>query len=170
MQRRCAWCQSEIAGADDRDSTAPVTHGICAACLASQFGEQAHTLRAFLDRFDEPILLIDGDAQVRMGNKRARDLVGPGLSLINGGRIGDVVECSNAALAGGCGQQVGCMGCALRTAIAETLATGEPRRNVVQQEMVTASVSRLTDVTIATELLGEMVLLRIDEAQPGAAD
>jgi PAS domain-containing protein len=168
MKSVCAWCGDELGKAEREDAGAgPVTHGICAACRRSFFGRSLGELDLFLDTLDLPVLVVDGDAAVSYANRAARKALGKDLPAVRGFRNGDVFECVNARLPGGCGQTDRCRGCLIRRAVEETWVTGEGR------EGLPTLITRLKRgrketmrAVISTERLGNAVLLRIDALDP----
>jgi len=61
MRRICAWCGAAL---DPRSATAdgPISHGICASCLAGLREERSHSFAELLERLDAPVLLVGPDA------------------------------------------------------------------------------------------------------------
>ena len=163
VRRQCAWCGEPLATDSAKfDPNRPISHGICDSCLAAEFGLETRPLGSFLDDLEEPVLLVEADQHIRAGNRRARELHPGGLAPIEQVRVGDVIECVSAAMAGGCGRQDDCIGCELRHAIQETFATGVAHRARVRHQVVAAQGGGLVEIAVTMELADECVLLRID--------
>jgi ferredoxin len=78
-------------------------------------------------------------------------------------RGGEVFECVNARLPGGCGKTIHCSACVVRRSVTTTHRTSLP------QSMVPATLKRSSPagpvnvaLQITTVKVGEMVMLRID--------
>lgn len=79
---------------------------------------------------------------------------------------GDVFDCVNAKLPGGCGMTELCSACTVRNTVTHTYRTGESQIGVpttlrVQQEGVTKEV--VFDLT--TEKVGDRVLVQVERAE-----
>jgi len=116
-------------------------------------------LQDFLDGLSAPILVIDATIRILTANQAACQLLSKDLRIIRNHLPGDVSECQNAALPGGCGGTVHCSGCAVRLTVTDTMRTGRSHKEVpayVNQK------DRRLSLRISTEKAGECVLLRID--------
>jgi PAS domain-containing protein len=84
----CAWCGK---GLRELIPDAPVSHGICDDC-AVFFRQNTPTsrIREFLDRFQEPVLLVNSDAVVLTANRPARAMLGKDFPEIENFLCGDV--------------------------------------------------------------------------------
>jgi len=152
MKRTCLVCHAAFESADDDPS---IAQGICLQCSESFAAPaSARSLGELLDQIAVPILLMDDDVRVAGCNHAAHALLGGPRHEINGRLAGEVVECANAGLPGGCGRTENCGGCAIRHAITTTHQTGESKRNILAKQL---------GKSISTEKVGRFVLLRIDE-------
>lgn len=140
-----------------------VSHGICPACVSNLTFQQGVSLHQFLDDFELPVLVVDGDVQVTDANAAACRVLGKEADELRGHRGGEVFECAHARLPGGCGRTLHCSGCAIRRSVTTTYRTGEP------QSMVPASLSRgdpddpsSIALSITTVKVGDLVLLRVE--------
>jgi hypothetical protein len=103
-----------------------------------------------------------------LGNEEALRFTGADPDEIGGKLLGDVFECANATLPGGCGRTVHCSGCAIRKAVEQTWETGTPQVRVpATLQARDATALPVVALEISTEKVGEQVLLRIDWADPG---
>lgn len=120
-------------------------------------------LTDFLEALQEPVLLVDADHTVGIINDAALELFGRAPDEVMGERTGDIFQCENAHLPGGCGKTVHCSGCTIRQAVAHTFLTGEPRLEVPATLRVVDDVD-LSDaeLVVSTSRVGDRVLLKID--------
>lgn len=172
MHAQCAWCQKDLGF---RPSIAhhahDVTHGICPECADYFFTQRDHSMHAFLNRLDAPVVLVDSDVNVIDANDAAVAMLGQPAEALAHKRGGDVLECANAKLPQGCGHTVHCLACSIRNCVRETAETGRSLSHVPawlrrHNESAHPASSRVR-LEISTERLGGAVLLRIDDA--GAA-
>jgi len=92
-------------------------------------------------------------------------MLGKELKSIERQLGGDVMECTYANLPKGCGKTEHCTGCGIRNTVMKTFSTGEPQKNVkAYQYIETPDGVKRTLFSITTEMVGEIVLLRIDDA------
>lgn len=82
-------------------------------------------------------------------------------------RGGEIIECANSRLPGGCGRTVHCVACTLRNSVRETYETGQGVSRVpawigLHGEADEIARTRLR-LLISTEKAGDVVLLRLDE-------
>jgi PAS domain-containing protein len=154
-----------VAGdAQNGENAQPISHGICEECAEKMLSGTRAKAREFLDGLDEPVFLADGDGRVRAANRRACSLVGKEAGDVEDQLGGDVIECVNARLPGGCGRTVHCEACAIRNAVSETIATGRPLTNVPASKDIRTDRGVVQKrLFISTERAGTLVLLRIEE-------
>jgi len=164
----CTLCQKALS-ADAADRA--ITGGLCEECFRHLEARMGTPLMDYLDGLDVPVLATDDDVVVQAANKPLLELVGKGLSEVQGQRGGDVFECAYARLPGGCGRTVHCSGCAIRRAVTETFVTGKSQRGVrayLSRDNVTAMLQ--LGLVISTEKAFGVVLLRIDRIGPEQAE
>lgn len=152
-------------GAAGGELSAPVTGGVCGDCawsLGADIGPRP--FQEFLDGLGAPVLLVDHDARVMAANWQARDVLGKELSGIVGFKCGDVIECRNSGLVGGCGRTPDCRACGIRNAVAKTHLTAKPLLKAAAYPDVQAGAGFKTmSMRITTEKVGSFVLMRIDQ-------
>ncbi len=166
MIRICAWCQVDLSPNDpQQDSPGPISHGICVDCARKLLANAGTNAFDFLETLGEPVFLVDDDARILAGNRRAQAVAGKDLSRIEDQLFGDIVECANARQPGGCGTTVKCRACTIRQAVTETAANGTSvERLPADQDIRTAAGVETVRFYISTERVGEAVLVRIDQA------
>ena len=130
MERFCSFCACYL-GVKEPVSDTRRTHGICPDCLEHvlrQQGEQSFD--AYLDQFDAPVLIIDGQGRVAAANGAALELLNKPYQRVQGMLGGEAMECAWARLPGGCGQTIHCASCTIRNLVMETLKNkyGKRRR------------------------------------------
>jgi hypothetical protein len=160
MHRVCAWCSRTLGG---DPGEAVVTHGICESCGKKLLNGGGRTLREFLESLDTPVVVVDREAVVVGVNSLARRVLGKDLEGDRKVLSGELIECTYASLPGGCGNTPHCPGCIVRSAIVDTQATGRGVEHVATEQKTIRGEIRLV---ISTEKLGDVVLLRIDRAEP----
>ncbi len=112
-------------------------------------------------------MLVNGDLRVLDVNPAGEAMLGAERASLIGRLGGDVFECENSKLPGGCGRSVHCSGCVLRETITSTWSTGSPHTRVP----ATLSVKADDDPSeialfVTTAKVGDRVLLRIDPRKP----
>jgi len=161
----CAMCHGGMSA--ESIAPRPITGRICRKCVDHFGAPEGVPLLDFLDLLGVPLIVADSDVTVKMANKPLLTLLGKNLRQIKGRRGGDVFECANACLPGGCGKTVHCSGCAIRRAVTETFTTGKSLRNVqayLNRDTVTQFLQ--LGLIISTEKVWGVVLLRIDHIGP----
>ncbi|MEW6237863.1 MAG: hypothetical protein AB1656_20950 [Candidatus Omnitrophota bacterium] len=163
MKRICAWCGKEMGETGGSDGL--ITHGICLPCARSMMAGRRQHLSSFLDMIEAPVLLVDDQGIVKTANRMACEALKKDIDVIEDYAPGDVMECINASQPEGCGNTVHCKACAIRKLIMETHATGKSYlRQPAYQDIDTAVGVKRMHYFLSTEKVGEIVFLRIDEA------
>ena len=167
MKKICAWCEKDLTQTVIQQDG--ITHGICPECALRVFGQQgtSHNLQGFLDSISVPVVAIDGLCRVTAANERLRDMVGNRTLNMIYSPPGEVFECSYAFLPEGCGETIHCSGCAIRRAIFETFETGQL---LVRVPAVLHREDKEVGLHITTELVGDVVLLRVDSVDSCALE
>jgi len=108
--------------------------------------------------------LVNGNVEVSFLNRKAQELVGKDVEHAQGKLGGDVFECVNARLPGGCGGTIHCSGCAIRNSVSATYETGESRIRVpAPLRKGDPDHPTTVDLIITTMKRNDAVLLRLDE-------
>ncbi|MFH0960922.1 MAG: hypothetical protein V1897_19735 [Pseudomonadota bacterium] len=163
MKRICAWCKKSLGEVESNfDDEHAVSHGICPECALNLVSSSGLPLQEFLNDLGVPVLVTDAEIMIKTANRQAREILNKELSQIEGFACGNVINCEWARLPEGCGNTIGCGDCAVRQTVTETFKTGQTvlRRLV---EINHQPGSQKINLLISTELVGEVVLLRIDE-------
>lgn len=155
LRRICGWCGAWLGG----PAGAPVTAGVCARC-------RKDLLPVFLDTLDGPTLLLDGDARAQSANAAARAAAGKGLREIEGRLFGDIFDCRNAPLPGGCGKTSRCSTCVIRANIEDTFKTGTAHE--AAPAVVHKDTGEAVPLRVSTRRVKQGVLLRVEPAPPGS--
>lgn len=161
----CAWCGSLL-----EEGSGPVSHGICPSCSEGLLSQQRANLRRYLDLFDEPVALVDGEAAVVAAGRGLGTLVNRDPEELTRLTPGELLDCASATDAGGCGSDRSCESCGLRSAVRSTFQSGEPIVRAVAT--VRQRVGGELRFAVTTERFGNAVLLRLDGprlAPPGMA-
>jgi PAS domain-containing protein len=163
--RICAWCTKPLDDkphdpADDQE----ITHGICDDCMSNIKAQMGVPLHEFLDGMNMPVILVDKYLNILDANENAKNFFGKPFERIRGIPCGEVFECENARLPGGCGDTIHCSGCAIRRLVTDTY-----RNNTIYQQVPAylnrneLEKNRRLDMTISSENAGDIVVLRIDK-------
>jgi len=120
-------------------------------------------LNEFLTSLDIPTFLTDGNVRVERANADALALVQKDREQVEDHLGGEVFECVNAGLPGGCGKTEKCSACTVRDTVTHTYLTGESHIRVpatlrVQQK---GGVEELS-FYITTEKVGDRVLVQAE--------
>lgn len=163
MDRVCAWCGRTIEGTNLDDGNADlVTHGICAECGFHLRAQMGMPLLEYLDGIPIPIVLVDEDVAIRGANRPAKTFLLKDPDKALGRLCGDVFECVNACLPGGCGETVHCTSCAIRNAATDTYQTGREHLDIPAVfRRNHAGEPKEATVLISTWKAGGVVLLRV---------
>lgn len=165
MKRICAWCSKDLPlGFDDSNTRSLITHGICTECADSISSAGRRRIQEWLDTLAEPVFLVDDGGRIVSANTAAQHIVQKDQAEIENKLGGDVFECANALLPGGCGRTEHCKACTIRNTVMETLASGRGVKNVsAYQDIKTKDGVRQMRFLISTERVGKVVLLRVDD-------
>jgi len=168
VRMHCAWCNRELTAPENGvPDDAPVSYGVCPDCTDRLLVHRQVPMRAYLDRLDGPVFLVDDDGRIHAANTAAGDLAGQDPAALEGLLGGDALECRHAREPGGCGRTVHCRSCAIRGSINETFATGRALHRVPAYPDVNRIPSGARPLfLISTERLGPSVLLKIEPIPP----
>jgi hypothetical protein len=148
-----------------------ISHGVCSNCLPTFLSGMGQPLTDFLDALPGPIFVVDAESRVVGANTRGLQQVSKDLAAIEGRLAGEVFECKNSKLPGGCGRTLHCKTCTIRRTVTRTAETGESCLRVPAFiDLADISKDLTVRFLISTEKVNEVVLLRIDDAQPSAPD
>jgi hypothetical protein len=164
MRHQCAWCGRDYGSPHDPSEHDFITHGICPDCENHLQHSRPGSLREFLNRYDTPILCVDGDVQVLTANDAACALLSKSVDEIGDAMGGQVMECCWARLPDGCGRTEHCVACTIRRLVTGTLdGLGNTRDWLAYVERLDdGGQVRRVDLRVSSERHGESVLLRID--------
>lgn len=165
MRRICAWCKKELAtGTAGGGADEPISHGICDDCATQLNSDPRRSAWDFLESLKDAVFLVGRGGRIVSANSAARAVVGKELAVIADHLGGDVFECANADLPGGCGKTQHCKACAIRNSVNETLVTGTSVVRVpAYQNIKTVGGIQQKRFLISTERVGDAVMLRIDD-------
>ncbi len=115
---------------------------------------------------DKPVFLVDPDMHVLGANTLSLQMTGKQIQNVTGHLSGEVFECENAILPGGCGATIHCSGCVIRNSVNETYKTGVPVTR--RPATLNHNYSRLppsVDLYITTKKAGEVILLVVESVE-----
>lgn len=179
MLRRCAWCGFGIdadGGAvaePSGDGAGPVSHGLCRPCERRLVADLGIPIHRFLEGLDTPVTLVEPDTptllvdvedggRVTSANRSALGSIGRNETPGDRPLVGEVFECANASLPGGCGRTVHCSACAIRRSLEETWESGRPLDRIpATLKPVDGDPDGQVELEISTRRVGERVLLTV---------
>jgi hypothetical protein len=156
----CSYCRKDLGTkAPLRDGS--VTHGMCVAC-GEYFGAQWNGMSygQYLERFDFPVVMFEGDLRVVAINQPACAALGREAGELVGLLGGEAMECGRARLPGGCGKTVHCSTCTIRNTVTRTHRTGEALSRV---PATLRRSDRAVDLLISTAREGKLVRVTIEQ-------
>ena len=166
MRRVCGWCKKDLNPEAKQNSEAPVTHGICSSCALKITTGTPRSVSDMLDLVAEPVFLLDGEGVLHAANRSGCRLVDKEPDAMVDRLLGDVIECANAGLPGGCGHTVHCSMCTLRNTLIETLETGRGAVDAPATRNVNSPEGeRPVHFLISTEPVDGRILLKIVPAE-----
>lgn len=120
----------------------------------------------FINRFQVPILVLNSNSDVIAANLAARKKMTISQTIIAGERVGNLIECINAAKEGGCGRTIHCRACTIRNSIQKTAETGEPQLKVAAfADTVHEGIEEKITFSITTEKIGDFIALKIEKKE-----
>ncbi len=141
-----------------------ISHGLCPDCAHRFIAQMGMPLDRYLEGLPVPVAAVGPGGTLGAVNERACNLLGTTPSGALGLPGGDVFECENSRLPGGCGRSIHCSGCAIRNAVMDTLDTGNPHVRIpAPLTRSTDAGCRDFDLLISTSMEGGVVFLRIEE-------
>jgi PAS domain-containing protein len=112
---------------------------------------------------DVPAFLVDGEGKIRAANPGTMEMVGKTQEEVDDHLGGEVFNCVNAELPGGCGQTELCSACTVRNTVTETYETGQSHVRVLATLRVReAEGSTDLEFLLTTEKAGDRVLVKIE--------
>ena len=165
MKNICAWCKKELEdnSLPDNNSKYEIPHGICLSCKEYFFSDQTHTLNSFLNKLQEPVLIVNDNGDVLLANDHAQKILKKEVPAENF-KIGNFVECAYARMPEGCGNTIHCVACTMRNSINNTFKTGKSLKRVpAVLNHINGHKTDRVDFLISTEKVDDIVLLRIDD-------
>lgn len=166
MGTSCAWCgaplraRSEATLPEGRES-----HGICPACAEKLLSDDGMDIDAFLRQLGVPVFLVSEDVEVLDASEAALTMVQKPVDSVLGKLGGEVFECANAELPGGCGRTIHCSGCVLRETVTATWADGVSRVRVpASLKLRPRNAADVVELRVSTARVGEGVLLKVEQA------
>ena len=168
IKQICLYCNSELGSLEkEKVDTEEISHGICPDCFPSFVAGTGTLFSDFLDALPAPVFVFGPDGRAAGANARGRALAGKDQAELRQRPIGEVFQCANADLPGGCGETIHCKSCTIRNAILETARSGAPCLRVpAYMDLGDQIERRSVRFLISTRLAGEVVLLRIDDVEP----
>jgi len=158
MKVVCSYCSRHLGEKAPRDDQR-ISHGMCDECRA-YFERQIDglPLDRYLDGFEAPVMIVDGDGRLVASNEMAATMCGKSQKELIGLLGGEAMECGYARLPGGCGRTVHCETCTIRNAVTATL---ENRQGLPHAGVKLKRENEEIQMTIGTTYIGGMVRIVI---------
>lgn len=122
------------------------------------------SLETYIHSVEFPILLMQGEPrQVVTANKKACVLFGKGLTQIEWHRGGQVFDCVHSFTEAGCGQDVNCENCKIKTAVVKTFTTGKSSSAHTVLDIKKANEINSYDMQVSTEKVGDFALIMVEK-------
>ncbi len=162
MKSACSICKTAL----DPAQRGFIADGICLFCLKDLVATARKPLQVFLDGLGVPILLLDDDARIKIANRQALGFLRKDTASVEGRYAGDAIECIHAREGNGCGKTVHCKTCTIRRTVMDTYESGRPAVRVpAYADIAVFAEIKPIRFLISAEKVGELVMLRIDEAR-----
>jgi len=159
----CSICRgdAENLGADGREAGG---FNLCDKCRKDFELKNAASLVPLLDRYSEPVMVVDSAGRLLSCNRLAEGVLGRRLIGIRGLLPGEFMKCGVATKHTGCGRGVKCGDCNLRQAIRTTFNEGRPIQKLpVALDAIHNGKVSIRRFTLSTQKVGEVVQLRIED-------
>lgn len=121
--------------------------------------EEDRSLQSFIESIPVPIVILNSSLLPMCSNKAGMESFHLLDVELASSTLGEVVECENSRLPGGCGKTVHCSGCVLRRTVTDTYNTGR------QSSMVPAKLTtERGDVSymVSAMKVGDCVVVKLD--------
>jgi len=118
-QRACVRCKQLV------EASGPHLMRLCKRCLKVLLSTQGEELFAFLNSLDQPAALVAKDQTVLHSNRHLGRMLEKFDHDIVGLRIGEALDCKNAANERRCGENEICLHCGLRRMVELSRISGE---------------------------------------------
>ena len=169
IKQVCVFCEKHLGTLEDGlDSNSnSISHGVCPNCLPKFMAGTGEDMVDFLDSLPGPVFVINKDGRVVSANTHGPLYLSTEVNAIQGRLGGEVFECKYAKSPGGCGHTICCKTCTIRKTVMQTAETGESHFRVpAYMDLGDICDTRTVKFLISTEKVNDVVLLRIDDAQP----
>lgn len=124
MSLICSICRNTM-GASVEGALVGPQFSLCGDCRRSfDARNSSRSFGAVLERYSEPVLVVDASGRLLACNRLAEGAVGRPVASLLGLLPGEVLECKHAGEGAGCGKTEHCGACALRLALNYTVANG----------------------------------------------
>jgi PAS domain-containing protein len=123
-----------------------------------------HNFSGVLERYSEPVLVVDATGRLLACNRLAEGAVGRPIASLLGLQPGEVLECKHASEAAGCGKTEHCGACALRLALNYTVKNGRGCEHMpATLECTHKGKPAVRRFTLSTQKVGDMVRVLLED-------
>ena len=161
MEVMCSYCGCHI-GSQAPWEDHRVSHGMCEECL-NHYERQIEglPLDRYLDGFDAPVMIVDGEGRTAAANEMAATMCGKPQKELVGLLGGEAMECAYARRPGGCGKTEHCEACTIRNAVT---ATVERRKGLAPRWVKLRRETGDVQMQIATRYFDGIVRIVVNPA------
>jgi hypothetical protein len=166
MKKVCSWCQKELSPGDGSDQKI-ISHGICKPCMFHVRAGMGMEFSEYLSGLGVPIAVLDCGRHVQLATATLKQILGKNDAQIIGNLGGVVFECEYSYLPEGCGNTTHCGGCTVKNTVIETYDEGKSHSAVEAylNQRTPGGGMRKLKLTISTEKMNDVVLLRVDNIE-----
>ena len=161
MKTICSFCNTIINPGTSPDD--PVSHGVCQPCYKRIITQYGLDVQKFLNMLEAPVFLVDDDVNILAANTLAIAAIKKPVEMVSGKLCGNVIECVNSLLPGGCGKTPLCPDCGIRSSVNETYRTG---KEIIRHPAVIIrrieGIDETLHILVTTKKDGDVVLLRLE--------
>lgn len=164
METICAWCRCAMGPEAPEAVPTGISHGICSDCSRRLLQEIPINLLSYLNQLDIPLILVSQNITATFANQKASRVLGiHGQDLLQKS-MGSILFCAHAQSPEGCGRTEHCSGCTIRRCLRITHETGAPFVDVpIRIQQFINQIPQEQHLNLSTVLVGDMVILRVDE-------
>lgn len=139
--------------------------GLCNECRQSfQHQHQGRSLAPVLERYSEPVLVVDASGRLLACNRLAEAALGRPVASLLGLQPGEVLACTHASEGEGCGKTPYCGACAMRLALNYTVSHGRGCEHMpATLDCTHKGKPAVRRFTLSTQRMGELVRVLMED-------
>lgn len=166
MSSTCSICRQQVVAGADGVLEGPL-FCLCADCrrgFETKASAVGKSLSNVLERYSEPVLVVDATGRLLACNRLAEGAVGRPVASLLGLQPGEVLECKHASEPAGCGKTSHCGACAVRLALNYTVSHGRGCEHMpATLECTHKGRPAIRRFTLSTQKIGDMVRILMED-------